>query len=122
MSVQLYLWHDHIKLLVFMFCLQKELIVVIDMALKLYCEDIPQEGDKSPVKMQEFIEKAMEHVRKEHYLAFCKHFPIYDPSLGTKFLQEIQAHYDNNLEFKMLTKKFQMFVYFAVSKEQKNFG
>jgi hypothetical protein len=31
--------------------------------------------------------------------------PIYNPSLGPKFLKQIQVHYDMNLETKMLTKK-----------------
>jgi hypothetical protein len=52
------------------------------------------------------MEKAMEHVKKEHYLVFYKHLFVCDPALGLEFLQEIQAHYDNNLELKMLTKKF----------------
>jgi hypothetical protein len=34
-----------------MFCLQMELIVAIDMVVKLYCEDVPQEGDRSLAKM-----------------------------------------------------------------------
>jgi hypothetical protein len=34
-----------------------------------------------------------------------KHFLVCDRSLGTKFLQEIQAHYDNNLKPEMLIKK-----------------
>jgi hypothetical protein len=61
----------------------------------------------------------MEHVRKEHYLTFCKHLPICDPGLGAKFLQEIWALYDNNLEPEMLTEKLQMLVYSFVNKEQK---
>jgi hypothetical protein len=37
-----------------------ELIAIVDMVFKLYCEDIPHEGDRSFAKMQELIEKAME--------------------------------------------------------------
>jgi hypothetical protein len=40
--------------------LQRELAAITNMAIKLYCQDIPQEGDKSPAKMQVLIEKAME--------------------------------------------------------------
>ncbi len=41
-----------LRLLTFMSCLQKELVVVVDMvAVKFYYEDVPQEGDKSPTKM-----------------------------------------------------------------------
>jgi hypothetical protein len=61
----------------------------------------------------------MEHVRKELYSIFYKHFPICDLGLWTELLQEIQAHYDNNLEPKMLIEKLQMLVYSFVSKEHK---
>jgi hypothetical protein len=44
-------------------------------------------------------------VRKEHYLAFCKHLPVCDMGFGTKFVQEIQAHYDNNPKLEMLIEK-----------------
>jgi hypothetical protein len=47
----------------------------------------------------------MEQVKKEHYLAFCKHLLVCDLVLGLKFLQEIQARYDNNLELEMHIKK-----------------
>jgi hypothetical protein len=30
------------------------------MAVKFYCEDVPQEGDRSLAKMQKLIEMAME--------------------------------------------------------------
>ncbi len=35
-------------------------------------------------------------MKKEHYLAFCKHLHVCDLGFRTKVLQEIQAHYDNN--------------------------
>jgi hypothetical protein len=56
------------------------------MVVKFYCEDFPQEGDKSLAKMQELIEKAMEQVKKEHYSTFCKHLLICDLGLGIKYL------------------------------------
>ncbi len=89
------------------------------MAIKLYCQDIPREGDRSPTKMQELIEKAMEQVRKEHYLAFCKHLHVCDMGFGIKFVQEIQAHYDNNPKLEMLIEKIQMLMYSTISKEYK---
>jgi hypothetical protein len=75
-----------LRLLAFMFCLQKELVAAADMVIKFYCEDVPQDGDRSPAKMQKLIEKVMEHVRKEHYSTFYKHFPVCDLGLGIKFL------------------------------------
>ncbi len=62
----------------------------------------------------------MEQVRKEHYLAFYKHLLVCDLGFGIEHLQEIQAHYDNNPEPKMLTEKIQMLMYSIMSKEQKN--
>jgi hypothetical protein len=41
------------------------------------------------MKFQEWMEKAMDEVRKDHYLAFYKHLPICDTSLGLDFLKEI---------------------------------
>jgi hypothetical protein len=35
-------------------------------------------------------------VRKDHYLAFYKHLPVHDLSLGVDFLKEIHVHYDMN--------------------------
>ncbi len=78
-----------LRLLAFMFCLQKELVVAINMAIKLYYENVPQEGDRSPTKMHKLIEKTMEQMRKEHYLAFRKHLHVCNPNLGIEFLQEI---------------------------------
>jgi hypothetical protein len=43
----------------------------------------------------------MEQVKKEHYQTFCKHLPICDLVLKLEFLQEIQAHYNNNSELEM---------------------
>jgi len=57
-------------------------------------------------------------VIKEHYSTFCKHFPVFDPTFGPKFLQEIQARYDNNPVPEMLIEKLQMLIYFFVNKEQ----
>jgi len=65
------------------------------MVIKLYCEEVPWEGDKSPVKLHELMEKVMEQVKKEYYLTFYKHLLVCDLVLRPKFSQEIQAHYDN---------------------------
>jgi hypothetical protein len=53
----------------------------------------------------------MEQMRKEHYLTFCKHLLDCDLAFELKFLQEIQAHYDNNPKLEMLIEKLWMFVY-----------
>jgi hypothetical protein len=53
--------------------LQKELATAIDMVVKLYCENGLEEDDRSPIKLQELMEKAMEQVRKTHYSIFYKH-------------------------------------------------
>jgi hypothetical protein len=57
------------------------------MVVKLYCENGIEEDDRSPIKLQELMEKAMEQVRKTHYSTFYKHLPIIcDLVLGPKFL------------------------------------
>jgi len=42
-----------------LWCLQKELASVVDMAIKLYCEEVPQEGHRSFAKLHELMEKSM---------------------------------------------------------------
>jgi hypothetical protein len=60
------------------------------MVVELYCEKALDEGDISPTKLQELVEKAMEQMRKVHYSTFYKHLlVICDIVLGPKFLQEI---------------------------------
>jgi len=57
------------------------------MVVKLYCENGIEEDYRSPIKLQELMEKAMEQVRKTHYSTFYKHLPIIcDLVLGPKFL------------------------------------
>jgi hypothetical protein len=62
-----------------------------------------------------FMEKAMQHVRKDHVITFTKHFLVCDPLLGLEFLCQIQIHYDMNFDPKMLTKKLHMFTFAMVS-------
>jgi hypothetical protein len=87
--------------------------------IELYCEKVLEEGGKSCKATIIDLEKAMEQVRKEHYLTFYKHLLDCDIAFGLEFLWEIQTHYDNNPKLEMLTKKLQMFTYFSMSKEQK---
>jgi hypothetical protein len=55
-----------LKLLEFLWCLQKVIEFATYMAIKFYCEEVLHEGDRSFTKLQELMEKAMEHVKKEH--------------------------------------------------------
>jgi hypothetical protein len=71
----------------------------------MYYEEFPPEANCSPVKLKEQMDKAMEEVRKDHYFVFCKHLPIYNPTLCIDFLKEIQVHYDMNSKSEMFTKK-----------------
>jgi hypothetical protein len=52
----------------------------------------------------------MDVICEEHMIAFHKRLSICDPSLGLKFLQEVQIHYNMNPKPEMLTEKLQMFV------------
>jgi hypothetical protein len=74
-------------------------------------EKIPNQ-ERSTIKLQEHMEKAMEQVRKDHYFTFCKHLLVYDLALGSSFLKEIQVHYVMNVELEMfMSKKLQMLTY-----------
>ncbi len=79
-----------LRLLAFVFCLHKELATTTNMVVKLYCEDVPQEGDRSPTKMQKLIGKGMEQVKKERYLAFYKHFMFMIQVLGPNFCRKFK--------------------------------
>jgi hypothetical protein len=49
-----------LKVLEFLWCLQRELASMAFMVVKLYYEEVPQEGDRYPTKLQELMENAME--------------------------------------------------------------
>jgi hypothetical protein len=51
------------------------------------------------------MEKAMEHVKKDHYSAFCKRLQVCDTFLGANFLKEIQVHCDMNSKLEMLIEQ-----------------
>jgi hypothetical protein len=71
--------------------------MVADVFVKLYCEENLNNRERSIVKLQECMERAM------------------DLALGLSFLKEIQVHYDMNSKPKMLVEKLQMFAYSCVS-------
>ncbi len=85
----------------------------------MYYEKFPLEVDCSPIKLKEWMEKAMEQVKKDHYFVFCKHLLVCDPTFGMDFLKEIQVHYDMNFKLEMLIEKLQMLAYARVFLEQK---
>ncbi len=63
--------------------------------------------------------KTMESVQKEHMTMFHRRLPICDPTLGIEFLQQVQVHYNINLNPKMMTEKLQLLVFSQVNNEQK---
>jgi hypothetical protein len=67
--------------------LKRKLDIVVNVAMKLYYEEVLDPTLPSPSRMQEFMEKAMDQVRKENYNAFLKHLLICDPIFGKKFLE-----------------------------------
>jgi hypothetical protein len=83
----------------------------------MYYKEVLDLSQRSASKMKMFMEKAMEHIRKEHLTTFTKHLLGCDPSLGLKFFRHIQIHYDMNSNPEMLTKKLQMLVSVAISNE-----
>jgi hypothetical protein len=50
---------------------------------------------------------------------FHKRLPICDPTLGIEFLQQIQVHYNINLNPEMMIEKLQLLVFSQVNNEQK---
>ncbi len=86
----------------FFLFLHRKIFAIGDIAIKLYYEEFFDTQDRSPLRLQEQMERAMKQVMKDHYLAFCKHLLVCDPSMGADFLNEIQVHYDMNLEPEML--------------------
>jgi len=85
--------------------------------VKFYCEEVLDEKFKSTSKLQALMDKAMDQVRKDHTFAFTRHLLVCDPTFGSKFLKQIQVHYNMNLELKMLIKKLQMLVFEHVTNE-----
>jgi len=63
--------------------------------------------------------KAMESVRKEHTTSFHKRLLVCDLTLGFEFLQQVQVHYNMNLDLEMMIEKLQLLVFSQVSNEQK---
>jgi hypothetical protein len=92
-----------------------ELFIAIDVVVKMYYEEVPDLSQRLASKMQMLMEKAMEHIRKEHLTTFTKRLLVCDPLLGLKFLWQIQIHYDMNSDPKMLTIFLQMLVSIAIS-------
>jgi hypothetical protein len=69
--------------------LQQEIFLTRDVAIKLYYEEFFNIRNNSPLKLQKWMERAIKHVRKDHYSAYCKHLLVCDPSLASNFLMEI---------------------------------
>jgi hypothetical protein len=63
--------------------------------------------------------KAMESVQKECMIMFHKRLHVCDPTLDVEFLQQVQVHYNMNLDLEMMTEKLQLLVYSQVNNEKK---
>ncbi len=63
----------------------------------------------------------METIQKEHMTTFHKRLLVCDASLGLKFLQQVQVHYNMNPVLEMMMKKLQFLVSSQVSNEEKVF-
>jgi hypothetical protein len=68
----------------------------VDVVVKLYYKEIPNEKLKPPSIPQALMDKAMDQVQKDHTSALTKHLLAYDPTFGPKFLKHIQVHYNMN--------------------------
>jgi hypothetical protein len=63
--------------------------------------------------------KAMESVQKERMIMFHKRLHVCDPTLDVEFLQQVQVHYNMNLDLEMMIEKLQLLVYSQVNNEKK---
>ncbi len=57
----------------------------------------------------------MESVQKEHMIMFHKRLFVCDPALGLEFHQQVQVHYNMNLDPKMMTEKSQLLMSLQVT-------
>jgi hypothetical protein len=64
--------------------------------MKLYYEKMLKNWEHFQVKLQKWMEKVMEQLRKDEYFAFCKQMLVCDFMFGHDFLKEIQLHYNMN--------------------------
>jgi hypothetical protein len=93
--------------------------IAVDTTHQMYFADVEDLVERDLDQLKILSNKAMEAVWKEHMMGFHKCLPMCDPSLGPSFLQEVQVHYDINLELKMLIEKLQMLMSTCVSNKQK---
>jgi hypothetical protein len=69
--------------------LQREISTIVDVVVKFFYEKIFDNGKRSTIKLQEWMERVMDQVCKDHYFEFCKHLPMCDLGLGPNFLKGI---------------------------------
>jgi hypothetical protein len=63
--------------------------MVADVASKLYYEENFDKKERSIIKLQKCMERAMEQVCNNHHSTFCKHLLVCDATVGLSFLKEI---------------------------------
>ncbi len=76
---------------------------------------------KDPDQLEPLNNKAMDVVHEEHMITFHKQLHVCDPSLGLKFMHEVQIHYNMNPKLKMFIEKLQMLILACVCTNHKCF-
>jgi hypothetical protein len=66
---------------------QHELLVAIDIIVKLYSKEVLNEKLRSASRLHAFMDKTMDQVWKDHTSAFMKHLLVYNLILGPEFLK-----------------------------------
>jgi hypothetical protein len=92
-------------------------MVATDATHCLYYVKVPNLALHDLDKLASLSTKAMENVQKEHMNTFHKWLLVCDPTLGVEFLQQIQVHYNMNLDPEMMMAKLQFLVSLQVNNE-----
>lgn len=101
--------------------LQKELVGTSNFAHWMYYVDVLNPHIYNRNVLKSLCNNAIESVKKEHMTPFNKSLPMCDLVLGLEFPQQVQVHYDMNLNLKMFMETLQMLVSSQVSNKQKVF-
>jgi hypothetical protein len=102
--------------------LQREVAMVVNVAYCLNYADVPNPTLCDQKMLVSIINKAMDSVWNEHINVFHKRLHVCDLTLGAKFFQQVQVHYNMNINCEMMMEKLQLLVSSQMNNEQNNFG
>ncbi len=98
--------------------MQREVAMVVNVACCLNYANVPNPILYDQKMLASIINKAMNSVWKEHINVFHKRLHVYDLTLGAKFFQQVQVHYNMNINCEMMMEKLRLLVSSQVNNEQ----